>query len=546
MPEGPGMSGGSPIAPARGVRPLRVAFLGWARLAVREREGSGMNLIVSALASEMAARGHGVMYLRSGMDYSLRPGMWIEHRETWNGVSCFDLFNSPNLAPGNFNLHHPGTQTASPEQTAMVVRWALANRVEIAFVHSLEGYGFDAVGALKAAGVRVAVTPHNYFALCSQVDLLRDESRVCEDFEGGQACASCLWHAPPPGAHVSWRRRYQTAERWLGPHALSRLRARLAYGRRALAGAFSRRVPLVLRDRSQGAFPNELPPTPPTHRPLPIARQGCVERLLDGRGGDADGTGPYAARRRAGVAALSAADVVLCPGRTLMRIHEAMGVAPVVLRHVPLGAPHFDELRLAATLRPWYARPSWTPDSPSPLRLGYFGNCFPNKGLATLIAAIERLTPEMAARTHFVVRAAGDDAPFRRRMSGREHVSFLGGYSPSQIAAAQREFDVCIFPNMGLENAPLVVLESLCGGKFLIASDLGATSEWVRHGENGLLFPAGDSAALALRIESIVRGSTPLPSAQRIHELSPVRTFAEYADEVEQTLLGAISHAAAT
>ncbi|MBX3384744.1 MAG: glycosyltransferase [Phycisphaeraceae bacterium] len=526
--------------PPQGARARRFAMLGWARLAVREREGSGMNLVAAALARELASRGHTVLYLRSGMDYSLRPGMWIEHRETWNGVECHDLFNSPNLAPGNFNLHHPARQAAAPEHAALVTRWALSHRVELAFIQSFEGFGFDLVGTLKKAGVRVAVTPHNYFALCPQVDLLRDESGVCEDFEGGRACASCLWHAPPPAAHVSWRRRYQTAERLFGPHALARMKARLRHAADACRALFSTRAPLVLHDEPAGP---QAAPLPQTHSPLPIAREGCVERLIENRGGDATAPGPHAARRRAGVAALSAADVVLCPGRTLMQIHAAMGVNPAVLRLTPISAPHFDDLRAAAEAAPWFNGPPWTPHTHGPLRLGYFGNCFPNKGLATLIAAIELLSPHAAARTHFVIRASGDDAPFRRRMAGRANVSFLGGYSPGQIAAAQREFDVCIFPNMGLENAPLVVLESLCAGKFLIASNLGATPEWVRHGENGLLFPAGDSRALAAAVESIVSGTAPLASPARVQQTSPVRTFQEYVQDVEGALLGVLGGA---
>ena len=35
----------------------------------------------------------------SGMDYSLKPGMFVDKHETWRGVECYDLFNSPNLSP---------------------------------------------------------------------------------------------------------------------------------------------------------------------------------------------------------------------------------------------------------------------------------------------------------------------------------------------------------------------------------------------------------------------------------------------------------------
>src|SRR5207237_6005670 len=82
----------------------RVAILGWACLSLQAHEGTGYNLCVSELASGLAAAGHRVWYLRSGMDYSVRPGMWIKPREFWRGVGCFDFVNSPNLATANCNF----------------------------------------------------------------------------------------------------------------------------------------------------------------------------------------------------------------------------------------------------------------------------------------------------------------------------------------------------------------------------------------------------------------------------------------------------------
>src|ERR1041384_7685489 len=143
----------------RAERPLRVVILGWACLSLQAREGSGYNLCVSELAAGLAAAGHHVSYLRSGIDYSLKPGMWIRPREFWRGIGCFDFVNSPNLATANCNFQNVRGQIASPEQTALVVEWLRALRAEIVHVHSLEGFGFDLIGAIRAAGIPVVVTP---------------------------------------------------------------------------------------------------------------------------------------------------------------------------------------------------------------------------------------------------------------------------------------------------------------------------------------------------------------------------------------------------
>src|SRR5262245_17051088 len=71
-------------------RALNVAVLGWACLSLQAHEGSGYNLNVSELCAGLVGAGHRVHYLRSGVDYSLRPGMWIRAREVWRGVACYD------------------------------------------------------------------------------------------------------------------------------------------------------------------------------------------------------------------------------------------------------------------------------------------------------------------------------------------------------------------------------------------------------------------------------------------------------------------------
>ena len=66
--------------------PRRIALLGWARLAAQAKEGSGYNLAASELAMGLAISGHEVHYLRSGMDYSLQPGMFVREVAPWRGV----------------------------------------------------------------------------------------------------------------------------------------------------------------------------------------------------------------------------------------------------------------------------------------------------------------------------------------------------------------------------------------------------------------------------------------------------------------------------
>jgi glycosyltransferase involved in cell wall biosynthesis len=233
----------------------------------------------------------------------------------------------------------------------------------------------------------------------------------------------------------------------------------------------------------------------------------------------------YGQRRAAGVAALNAASLVLCPSRVLLDIHASMGVETDRLRHVPLGLPHIDAMRSAATASAFADRVPWNASEASrPLRMAYYGSTKPNKGLATLVRAITSLPASVLSRCHFDLFAPGDAAEVSAMRAKIEshtsaQVRWFGAYEPRDLAASVGTYEVGLLPNMGLENSPLVLLEYLAAGAWVIASDLGASREWVRPGHNGTLFPAGDCAAL--------------PPVRSVHASVPFVSTAAYVADVE-------------
>ncbi len=65
--------------------------------------------------------------------------------------------------------------------------------------------------------------------------------------------------------------------------------------------------------------------------------------------------------------------------------------------------------------------------------------------------------------------------------------------------------DWCIVPSVWWETFGLVISEAWMFYRPVIASDIGAMKERIRHEADGLLFPAGDSRALA---ETVRRAAT--------------------------------------
>lgn len=528
--------------------PLRVAFLGWARLAFQAKEGSGYNLSASELASGLALMGHRVFYLRAGMDYSLKRGMFIKRHETWRGVECFDLFNSPNLSPASANFERMASEMANPAQVRVVLAWLDEIRAEVVHIHSLEGSPLDLIGAIRDSGRVVVVTPHNYWYACPQVDLLHKEREVCLDYDGGKRCVGCL--EPENATRVlSRRRREQTMVRLFGHAPYQSVRQMWLFCKRHATSAGRKKRPVKWSppplDQEIGLgfdVGNAQGHSGRIEHNLRLDEQDKVvtlgrspldqnERFL-GATHHLTVLNEYGKRRAAGIEALSRANVVIPPSRFVLDAYVAMGMRRDVGRHVRLGQVHFDQLNRLTRRSPFYDTRPWTPSSGRPLRFAFHGTVRNNKGLEILASAIPLLTKEVRQRCHFQIRAAGWDWTFRKRLSVFPEVQFCGGYDMLQLLASVGEYDVGILPHVWFENSPLVLLEHLHAGKFVIASRLGGPPEWIDEGRNGMLFPAGVPEALAACITRLVMGDETIPSPREVHEASELRSYPDHVREV--------------
>ncbi|MEZ6234735.1 MAG: glycosyltransferase [Phycisphaerales bacterium] len=577
----------APPAWPRTAAPRRIAFLGWARLSAQWREGSGYNLSASELAAGLALSGHSVFALRSGMDYSPLPGMRIRPHETWRGIQCFRLVNSPNLAPAVFNFTNMASETACPQQCRVITRWLDEVGAEIVHVHSLEGYPMDIVAAIRATGRPVVVTPHNYHYVCPQVDLLRHENGVCLDYDGGRACVGCLRPAPPWKARL--RRRFeQSIATIFGKGVAAIVRNEIlepANHAKRVAGdptAPSRGLDSGGSNGSakprRGRRAAELASSPPdpelalgfeSVEPDP-SHPGLIQHNLTL---DADETwaqpqacepdtnerflasthhltvlNEYGTRRAAGAAALTAASLVTPPSRFMGRVYESMGVPTERIRHVRLGQPHFDQINRRARRSPTYDTVPWAPSDERPLRLAFLGTTRANKGVAVLAAAIPLLPHAIRRRCQIIIRASGETWALRKALSAYPEVTFQGPFDPISLIAAGADYDVGLLPFVWFENSPLVLLEHLHAGKFVISSRLGGPPEWVVEPDraagtpgNGLLFPGGRPDALATCIQRIVTGEVGLPTPREVHGASALWSYPAHVAEVEsvyQDLLG--------
>lgn len=124
------------------------------------------------------------------------------------------------------------------------------------------------------------------------------------------------------------------------------------------------------------------------------------------------------------------------------------------------------------------------------------GRLVTSKGIATLLEAAAALQKEGRP---FRLKIVGDGPEMEslraRAADTGARIEFLGHVRDERLDEVFSDVAAVVMPSLGGEVFGLVAAENMLRGKLVIVSDLGALQEVV--GDAGLIYPAGDAAALA-------------------------------------------------
>lgn len=143
----------------------------------------------------------------------------------------------------------------------------------------------------------------------------------------------------------------------------------------------------------------------------------------------------------------------------------------------------------------------------SPLTLGFVGWFREWHGLGEMIAALDD-HGLFAAGVRLVLVG---DGPARPQLDGLIHrrgltdaVTITGPVDRQSIIGRLADLDIALQPAATSYASPMKLIEYLAAGKAVVAPDQANIRELLTHGENGLLFPPGDWAALAARVRELM------------------------------------------
>jgi glycosyltransferase involved in cell wall biosynthesis len=126
-----------------------------------------------------------------------------------------------------------------------------------------------------------------------------------------------------------------------------------------------------------------------------------------------------------------------------------------------------------------------------------------NKGFTHLVRALSIIDTRLPKDVIWVLVGRGPEKDaLERQIAGsglRDRVCLTGAISDDELSALYRRSELVVLPTL-YEGSSMVTLEAMAHRKPVVATEVGGIPDKVFPGENGLLVPPGDAAALAAAV----------------------------------------------
>lgn len=135
----------------------------------------------------------------------------------------------------------------------------------------------------------------------------------------------------------------------------------------------------------------------------------------------------------------------------------------------------------------------------------YFGRLSKEKGVLTLIKAIEQCQPK---RKLLIIGTGPYESELKQYVLDHhlsDFIKFLGFKVGDELTKYIEEAKCVVLPSEWYENGPYSAMEAMAKGKILIVSNIGGLPELVQEGKSGFVFKTGSYFELKAKIEIVFK-----------------------------------------
>ncbi|MBZ0186396.1 MAG: glycosyltransferase family 4 protein [Candidatus Obscuribacterales bacterium] len=437
---------------------------------------AGTEVLTLKIAQELKQRGHEILIVTADPpDTDARHNQGPACRDyEYEGIAVHVVMESLRLTGYSFEHEymHPQIQKHFG---------SLIDRFKPDFIHVMHAQNLSAsvIREAKARGLKVILSPTDFWFICPIVQLKRRDGTICEG--PGPIAEPCLTcYTPeliPPKAQLTQalEARFPILARVPGGRAIASLEA--------------------LYNLYKG-------------KKMKAARKATIQR-------------PTILRETG-----NSVDAICVPTKIMKSLFIKNGFKEELIHHIPFGID-------TSLLEPYTQK-----TASDCLRIGFIGTLYEHKGVDILIRAFQKLSDSPAA----ILKIYGDPDQFpsyskslRQLVESvekkRKQIEFAGTFPNQELGKILTDIDVLIVPSRWYENTPLVIQSALATRTPLIATNLGGMSELIHHGENGFLFELNNDDDLAKQLEKLQKDRSLLQKFQ--DNIGPQRNIARMVDDLE-------------
>jgi len=487
---------------------MRILLYNWVQYDDIESRGGGVRIYEKNLVEHLAGSSdHEVYTMASGLEHDfLDPRIRIEPTANIHGsrVRSFTVVNSTVIAPG----HHAFGSAHLFDEGEMLEVWhdflERHGPFDVIQFDSLEGIPFTYLRVHeKFPETRVLLYAHNYYLVCPQVNLWKEERVHCSDYHKGRDCVNCIPNLPNPHevlrAHQVSRvlRRSKITPNTKGYALAYRIYGQLRSGRYShisrpllaplLGPALMRRRKRLQQHRqNKSGSVGQIAKNPVT--PVEPVSLSLATRFVS--------------RRQRGVNMINnEVDLVLATSHRVLDVLKAHGIDDGKMAVAYAGTRAAEQFAKAELRKELQVQ--------GELTICFLGYMRRDKGFYFLLEALEGCPTELKSRIRMVLGAKTADPDTMNRLIALSDqmadIVHFDGYTHEQLETILDGVDVGMIPVQWEDNLPQVATEMVAHGVPLITSHRGGAKEL--GGDNSsFVFKASDKDALIEIWRQLIEG----------------------------------------
>lgn len=178
------------------------------------------------------------------------------------------------------------------------------------------------------------------------------------------------------------------------------------------------------------------------------------------------------------------------------------------------------------------------------LRFAFIANLLPAKGAHVLIKCFNEIENKdielkIYGRVLSYKGILGNYLKYVEKIAKNKNIKFMGGFNNKNIAGVFAEIDILIVPSIWYEASSIVTMEAFASHVPVIASDIGGIPELIKDGVDGLLCNPSDVDALREKLEYIINNREIITKFKE--NIPEIKSIEDHAKEIEDVYSNLIS-----